>query len=178
MCFGSSRFRRTIDSTNHFAIQKVQLAAEAFRDAALMVEKYFPGIFNGMSLMFKTELVAITCSLHGNVQYWLRSWQENLRLYQADVKNCEYLFQASIDPTVEFGVKAAFARCFKNEEGDTWIELSERWERLNTRLTAEELFQQFMKDILQLTTRYIDWIKCRDSGERDLLLENRYGNLR
>jgi hypothetical protein len=178
MCFGSSRFRRTIDSTNHFAIQKVQLAAEAFRDAALMVERYFPGMFNGMSLMFKTELVAMTCSLHGSVQYWLRSWQFNFHLYPADVTNCRWLFRSSIHPTVEIGVRAAFARSFKNEKGDTWIKLDERWEKLNTRLTAEELCQQFMKDILQMTTKYIDWIKCRDSGERDLLLKNRYGNLR
>jgi Fe-S cluster biosynthesis and repair protein YggX len=170
--------RSQVDSTIYFAIQKVQLTAEAFRDAALMVEENFPVIFDDMSLMFKTEPVVMTCFLHKNVKHWLENWQRNFHLYDADVKNCAYLFYESIYPTLEIGVEAAFARCFKDDNGTICMKGDDDWERLKTKLKPSDLSRRFIDNIHSEYYRLQKWQMHQDTLQRDAHLKEFHQDFR
>lgn len=167
-----------VDSTICFAIQKVQLTAEAFRDAALMVKENFPVIFDDMSLMFKTELVTMTCFLHKNVKHWLENWQRNFHLFDGDIKNCAYLFEESIYPTLEIGVEAAFARCFKDDNGTIWMKGDDDWERLKTKLKPSDLSRRFIDNIHSEYYRLQKWQMHQDTLQRDAHLKEFHQDFR
>jgi hypothetical protein len=145
--------------------------AEALAYTAIMVEKMMPEVLEDMSLLFRTELIAATCSrFPGKVTTWLGHWQAND--FKLCTDDCKFILSSlSVSEALHLGVEAAFARCFKDVKGAIWTKGDGIWKQLETRFEPSDLSRRFINNIFSEQNGLQKWQMHQDTFQRDVHLK-------